>query len=100
MSEAIVVSTHIAKAFIARHKPQNVTTMWLTDGEGFSSGLTGENGYYNSGKYIGKIAGGKQITITNFNHRHITPVLFDTISIALDVVLSFILNLSSSGKLL
>ena len=77
MSEAIVVSTHIAKAFIARHKPQNVTTMWLTDGEGFSSGLTGENGYYNSGKYIGKIAGGKQITITNFNHRHITPVLFD-----------------------
>ena len=72
MSEAIIVSTHIAKDFIARHKPQNVTTMWLTDGEGFGLGMS-ERG----SKFIGKIAGGKQITISDTRHKHVTPVLFD-----------------------
>ena len=73
MSEAIIVSTHIAKAFIARHKPQNVTTMWLTDGEGFHLSMTN----HSYGKFIGKIAGGKQITINDRNHRKVTPILFD-----------------------
>lgn len=70
LSETIICAHTIAKEFIKKHKPQHLTTMWLTDGEGCQLAIDGGVYPWRNDRSVVKI-GGKMVEFKDslFNHR-------------------------------
>jgi len=70
LSETIICAHTIAKKFIKKHKPQHLTTMWLTDGEGCQLYINGSVHPWHNDRSVVKI-GGKMVEFKDslFNRR-------------------------------
>ena len=77
LSQTIVCMHHIAKKFIAKHKPQHLTTMFLTDGDGHSLSFEGDCYVARGAEAIGKIHGNTVTFSDSTQDRYINQTLLE-----------------------